>query len=155
DTAQRPGLQPSPDDSVGPCTRCNLETRGHVAHAFPSGPDCRMSSTSEEANMTRTTNARVAGVTFLAYIALGVPAMILSGRATGAHGIAAQLAGIAQHASDVRIAAVLDLCCTFAAVVLAVTLYAITRDQDPDIAMLGLTCRVGEGVVGAVSIPRS
>jgi len=34
-----------------------------------------------------------------------------------------------------------------------VTLYAITREEDPDIAMLGLTCRVAEGVIGAASTP--
>jgi hypothetical protein len=48
---------------------------------------------------------------------------------------------------------VLSLLSCFAALVLAVTLYAITRDEDPDIAMLGLTCRVAEGVTGAISIP--
>src|SRR6266487_1208082 len=40
----------------------------------------------------------------------------------------------------------------FFALVLAVTLYAITRDQDRDLAMLGLTCRVAEGVIGAASL---
>jgi hypothetical protein len=39
--------------------------------------------------------------------------------------------------------------------VLAVTLYAITREQDPDIAMLALTCRVAEGVISAISIPET
>jgi len=39
------------------------------------------------------------------------------------------------------------------ALALGVALYAITRDQDPDLAMLALTCRVGEGVVGAIFIP--
>jgi hypothetical protein len=34
-----------------------------------------------------------------------------------------------------------------------VTLYAITRDEDPDLARLGLMCRVGEGLIGAASIP--
>jgi uncharacterized protein DUF4386 len=38
--------------------------------------------------------------------------------------------------------------------VLAVTLYSITCDQDSDLAMLGLTFRVAEGVIGAVSLPR-
>ncbi len=52
--------------------------------------------------MTRTTNARVAGLTFFVYIALGITAMVLFGRATDAQGVAAKLAGIAQHASDVR-----------------------------------------------------
>ena len=103
--------------------------------------------------MTRTTNAKIAGFTFLFYIAVGLTIVFLEGRATSGEGIAAKLAGIAQHASDVRITVVLDLLCCFSALVLAVTLYAITREQDPDLAMLALTCRVGEGVIGASGIP--
>jgi hypothetical protein len=105
--------------------------------------------------MTLRTNARIAGFTFLFYIAAGILSMVLYGRATGGEGIAAQLAGIAQHATDVRITLVLALLQCFAALVLAVTLYAITREQDPDLAMLALTCRVGEGVVAAAGIPRT
>jgi hypothetical protein len=76
--------------------------------------------------------------------------MVLFGGAIGgAEGIAAKLTGIAQHVTDVRVAFLLGLLSCFAALVLAVTLYAITREQDPDLAMLALTCRVGEGVVGA------
>ncbi|OLC52351.1 MAG: hypothetical protein AUH43_00280 [Acidobacteria bacterium 13_1_40CM_65_14] len=78
--------------------------------------------------MTRTTNARIAGVTFLIYIAAGIASLVLSGRA---------------HATDI-----LSLITSFAALVLGVTLYAITREQDPDLAMLGLTCRVIEAVPG-------
>src|SRR5512141_1227200 len=103
--------------------------------------------------MTRTTNARIAGFTYLFYIAVALPNMVLFGRATSGVGPAAKLATIAQHASDVRICVMLMLLSTFAALVLAVTLYAITREQDPDLAMLALTCRVGEGVIGALSIP--
>ena len=102
--------------------------------------------------MTRTTNARIAGSTFLFYIAAGISSAVLFGRATSGEGVAAKLAGIAQHASDVRITVLLDLLCCFSALVLAVTLYAITREEDPDLAMLALTCRVGEGVIGAVGI---
>jgi len=102
--------------------------------------------------MTRTTNARVAGFAFLFYIALGIWTMVLFGKATNAEGIAAKLAGIAQHASDVHLAAVLTLLTGFAALVLGVSLYAITRDEDPDLAMLALTCRVGEGVLGAIPV---
>jgi hypothetical protein len=102
--------------------------------------------------MTRTTNARVAGLTFLLYIALGIAVMILSARATNAQGIAARLAGIAQRASDVRVIIVLSLLTGFAALVLGVSLYAITRDEDPDLAMLALTCRVCEGVLGAIPV---
>jgi hypothetical protein len=103
--------------------------------------------------MTRTTNARLAGFTFLFYIAVAFPSMVLFNRATSGAGLAAKLAGIAQHASDLHLAVVLSLGGCFSALVLAVTLYAITRDEDPDLAMLGLTCRVGEGLIGAASIP--
>src|SRR5436309_12739728 len=104
-------------------------------------------------NVTRTTNARIAGFTFLAYIAAGITSMVLFGQATSAKGIAAKLAGIAQHTTGVGIVILLDLVQCFSALVLAVTLYAITREQDPDLAMLGLTCRVAEGITGAVTIP--
>ena len=102
--------------------------------------------------MTRTTNARIAGFTFLLYIAAGVAGMVLFGRATSGEGIAAKLASIGQHATDVRVSVVLSLLTCFAALVLAVTLYRITRDEDPDLAMLALTCRVGEGVLSAIFI---
>ncbi|MBZ5639362.1 MAG: DUF4386 domain-containing protein [Acidobacteriia bacterium] len=102
--------------------------------------------------MTRTKNARIAGFTFLFYIATGITSMVLFGRATSGEGIAAKLAGIAQHSTDVSVVLVLLLAQCFSALVLAVTLYAITRDQDPDLAMLALTCRVGEGVIGGASI---
>jgi Domain of unknown function (DUF4386) len=105
--------------------------------------------------MTRRTNARVAGLTFLVYIAVAFPSMVLMSRATSGEGIAAKLANIALHASDVRLAIVLDLISCFCALVLAVTLYGITRDQDPDLAMLVLVFRAAEGVVGAVSIERT
>jgi len=99
--------------------------------------------------VTRTTNARIAGFTFLAYIAAGITSMVLFGQATSAKGIAAKLAGIAQHTTGVGIVILLDLVQCFSALVLAVTLYAITREQDPDLAMLGMVCRVGEGLLGA------
>src|SRR6266536_3195980 len=105
--------------------------------------------------MTRRTNARVAGFSFLFYIAAGLTGMVLSNRASGGEGIAAKLAGIAGHASEVRMAILFELLCCFCALVLAVTLYSITRDQDPDLAMLAMTCRVAEGVIGAISLPRS
>ncbi len=48
---------------------------------------------------------------------------------------------------------VLSLSMCLSALVLGVTLYAITRDEDPDLAMLGLTCRVGEGLLGTMLMP--
>ena len=98
--------------------------------------------------MTRTTNARLAGFTFLFYIAIGITELVL-GRATSADGFAERLALIAQHASRVRVTLILSLFTGFSALVLGVALYGITRDEDHDLAMLALACRVGEGVLGA------
>jgi len=103
--------------------------------------------------MTRKTNSRIAGFTYLFYIAVAFPSMVLFDRATSGEGMAAKLASMAQHATDVRVAVVLSLLGCFSALVLAVTLHAITREQDSDLAMLALTCRVAEGVTGAASIP--
>ena len=98
--------------------------------------------------MTRKTNARIAGFTFLFYIAVGITSMVLSGRATAGEGTAAKLASIAQHATYVRITVILTLLAALSALVLAVTLFAITRDEDPDLAMLAMMCRVAEGITG-------
>lgn len=76
--------------------------------------------------------ARVAGFTFLFYIAAGITSLALSGQtqATG----------------------VLTLLENFSALVLGVTLYAITREQGPALAMLALTCRVLEAVHSEAAI---
>jgi hypothetical protein len=102
--------------------------------------------------MTRNTNARIAGFTFLFYIATGVLSMVVFGRAARGNGIAEKLASIAQHVTDMRIVFILALLQAFSAIALAVTLYAITREQDRDLAMAGLIFRVGEGLIG-IAIP--
>src|SRR5437588_8976191 len=103
--------------------------------------------------MTRIANARIAGFTFLIDVAAGIASMVVFGRAASGEGIAAKLAAIAQHSTEIGVVVVLGLLQCFAALVLAVTLYAITREQDPDLAMLALTCRATEGVIGGASIP--
>src|SRR5215471_14919565 len=99
--------------------------------------------------MTRTTTARVAGFTFLFYIVVGITSLVLSSRAIRGEVIAAKLVSVAQHATEVRVVAALELLTAFSALVLGVTLYAITREQDPDLAMVALTCRVVEGINNA------
>jgi hypothetical protein len=102
--------------------------------------------------MSRTTNARVAGFILLLYIATGITSMVLSGQATGgAAGTAAKLASIAQHAAIMRVTIVLTLLQAGYALVLAVTLYALTRDQDRDVAVMALCCRAGEGIIAAAA----
>ena len=78
--------------------------------------------------MTRGTNARLAGVAFLVYIAAGIASMGLAGH---------------EHARSV-----LGILTSLCALVLGVTLYAITRDQDPDLALLAFGCRLIEAIPG-------
>ena len=99
--------------------------------------------------------ARLAGFTFLFYIAAGITSVVLFNRGTSAVGTAAILARVAEHASDVRVTILLELLECFSALVLAVALYGITRDEDHELAMLALACRVGEGVLGAIGIPNT
>lgn len=79
-----------------------------------------------DARTTRTNYARVAGFTFLFYIASGITSLALAG---------------GTPATDV-----LGLLQNFSALVLGVTLYAITREQGPALAMLALACRILEAV---------
>ena len=76
--------------------------------------------------------ARVAGFTFLFYIAAGITSLALAGRT--------------------NVTDVLSLLTSFSALVLGVTLYMITREQGPALAMLALTCRVLEAVSGEAAI---
>ncbi len=78
--------------------------------------------------MTRATNARVAGVTSFVYLAAGMSSLAFAGR---------------PQATDVA-----SLFTSFSALVLGVTFYALTREQDRDLAMLALVCRVIEGIPG-------
>lgn len=80
--------------------------------------------------MTMQSNGRLAGTAFLLYIAAGVTSMA--------------------YAAGPLLDVVLSYIMCFSALTLAVTLHAITRVQDPDIAMLGLTFRAGEGILGAI-----
>jgi hypothetical protein len=100
--------------------------------------------------MTLRTNARLAGFMFLFYIAIAITEMVLSGQITSGNGTAAKLANIAQHAPQMRLVIVLVMLTIFAALILVVALYGLTRDVDPDLAVLALMCRVTEGVTNIV-----
>jgi hypothetical protein len=74
--------------------------------------------------------AKFAGIAFLLYIAADITGMAPAGQ---------------NH-----VTAVLSLLGSFSALVLAVTLYMITHEQGPALAMLALTCRVVESISFAV-----
>jgi hypothetical protein len=100
--------------------------------------------------MTQTTNARLAGFMFLFYIVTGIAGAVLFNQATGANTAAAKIASIAAHVPRMRLSIVLTLITSFNAIILGVALYALTRAEDPDLALLALACRIGEGVVNAI-----
>ena len=101
--------------------------------------------------MTRTTNARIAGFTYLFYAAIGICLELLMHRATSVDGDAAKIARIGQYATNVRLSILIALLECLSSLVLGVTLYGITRDEDHELAMLGLVCRVAEGVLGSLN----
>lgn len=105
--------------------------------------------------MSRRAAARLAGLAFLLYIAVGILTLVLSSRAMAGHGVEAKLASVAHHMLDLRIAVLFVLFTSFCALVLGVTLWGLTREQDPVLAMLALTCRVCEGLAGALGVQRT
>jgi hypothetical protein len=76
--------------------------------------------------MTLKANARLAGATYLFYFVAGMSSLALSGR---------------PQATDV-----LAVATSFSALVLGVTLYALTRQVDADIALMGMACRLLEAI---------
>jgi uncharacterized protein DUF4386 len=105
--------------------------------------------------VTRTSNARIAGFTYLLYIVVGITAMVLHRQAVAGADSAAKLAAIAQHEPTIHILLLLDLAQAFCAIVLGVTLYGLTRVQDRDIALMGLVCRVIEGTIASFTVPQT
>ncbi|HEX5807330.1 MAG TPA: DUF4386 domain-containing protein [Anaerolineales bacterium] len=75
---------------------------------------------------SRLITARVAGFVFLVYIAAGITSMNLADQSPTGD--------------------VLSLLMSFSALVLGVTLYVLTRDQGPALAMMALVCRILEAV---------
>lgn len=101
--------------------------------------------------MTPRANARLAGLTLLLYFVTGIGSLVLFNQASASGGTVARLASIAQHATLVRVTALLLLLEFLCELVLAVTLYALTRDQDRDLAFLAMGWRLTEGVIAAIA----
>ncbi len=100
--------------------------------------------------MTPSTIARLAGSTFFVYTASALFGATLFQGATKGYSAGERLLSIAQHAPEMRLVVVLSLLNCLAALVLAVTLYGLTRHRDADLATLALTCRVIEGALNAL-----
>jgi len=100
--------------------------------------------------MTRAVVARVAGATFLLYIAVKVAGSILFEGSIGSGVAASRLAAVAAHASDLRIATVLALANCVCALVMGASLYFYTRSSHAELSTFVLICRTGEAVLFGV-----
>jgi hypothetical protein len=97
--------------------------------------------------MTRSTSARVAGAAYLLYIGVAFPAMSIGARMMRGDTAAAKLATLAGNVGLARAEIILSLAAGLCAFALAISLHAFTRDEDRDIARLGMLCRFGEGLI--------
>lgn len=98
--------------------------------------------------MTTRTTARVAGAAFLVYIAAGLSSLALFGRATRGADMPARIAAVASHMTEMRLSLLLNFVAAFCALLLAMSLYSLTRTADRELAILGMLCRAGEGILG-------
>jgi hypothetical protein len=95
-------------------------------------------------------NARLAGTTFIFYIATTIVDGFVYAAATGTGDVATKLGTISQHTAEMRLTILFAILKIFYALILAVTLYALTRHVDREMALLAFTCRVVEGVINAM-----
>jgi hypothetical protein len=78
--------------------------------------------------VTAQTNARLAGVSYLVYLIAGIGSLAAAG--------------------NPAIRDLLNLLLPFCALLLGVTLFALTREIDPDLAMIAMVCRMLEAAPG-------
>ena len=97
--------------------------------------------------MTARNTARIAGAAFLVYIAAGLSSMALAGRARGTD-MSERIASVALHVTEMRLSLLLNFVAAFCALLLAMSLYSLTRTADRELAILGMLCRAGEGILG-------
>ena len=98
--------------------------------------------------MTAKANARIAGTTLLLYIAIGITSIYLTTKLTdGAVETADKLAAAVQNNGLAQLNIILTLLSAASAVVLAITIYGLTREVDRELAIMALCWRVAEGVV--------
>ena len=101
--------------------------------------------------MTVKANSRLAGFTFLFYIAMSLLPGWLLKPINSPEGTAAKLAAMAAHPTLACSGALFSLINMANALVLGAALYALTRLIDRDLALIALLFRVAEGILSPVS----
>ena len=98
--------------------------------------------------MTQRTEAKLAGYTYLGYIVFAMSAAVLSSKTTVGADISHVLATLQRTMWIARITVLLDLLQIVCAVVLAVTLYRLSKAVDATLALIAMSFRFGEGLLG-------
>ena len=102
--------------------------------------------------MTKGTEAKLAGYAYLAYIVFAMSAAVLSGKTTAGADTSQMLSTLRSTIAIAQVTVLLDLLQIVCAVVLAVTLYRLSRTVDATIALLAMAFRFGEGFAGFVPL---
>ena len=94
------------------------------------------------------------GYAYLAYIVFAMSAAILSRKTTAGADTSQMLSTLRSTIALAQITVLLDLLQIVCAVVLAVTLYRLSRKVDATLALLAMAFRFGEGLAGFVAALR-
>ena len=98
--------------------------------------------------MTQRAECKLAGYAYLAYIVFAMSAAVLSGKTTAGADTSHMLATLRSTISIAQVTVLIDLLQIVCAVVLAVTLYRLSRTVDATLALLAMAFRFGEGLAG-------
>jgi len=93
--------------------------------------------------------AQIAGVTYIAYVSTSIADAIMYGRATAGGSVTARLASVALHGGLLELSIVLAVATVIYALLLAVSLYTITREVNAGIALFAMGCRFVEAMANA------
>ncbi len=103
--------------------------------------------------MTQRTEARLAGYAYLAYIVFAMSAAVLSSKSTAGTDTSQMLANLRRMMSIARVTVLLDLLQIVCAIVLAVTLYRLSKTVDATLALIAMAFRFGEGLLRLCAAP--
>ena len=102
--------------------------------------------------MTQRAEGKLAGYTYLAYIVFAMSATVLTGKTEGGTDAAQMLSTLRGTIHLAQVTVLLDLLQMICAVVLAVTLYRLSRMVDATVALLAMAFRFGEGLSAFVPL---
>jgi hypothetical protein len=102
--------------------------------------------------MTQRAEARTAGYAYLSYIVFTMSSITLYSKAIAGNGPFQQLSSLSRMISTARVTVLLDLLQIVCALVLAATLYRITKGVDATLALVAMSFRLGEGLLGSLPL---